>query len=41
MFMVCQGQHFYSCRDYKAEKARTLGTLGLDGYSMEELLRIL
>ena len=28
-------------RDYKAEKARTLETLGLDGYSMEELTRIL
>ena len=28
-------------RDYKAEKARTLDTLGLAGYSMEELLRIL
>lgn len=29
------------CRDYKAEKARTLDTLGLDGYSMDELLKIL
>lgn len=28
-------------RDYKAEKARTLDTLGLEGYSMEELLKIL
>ena len=28
-------------RDYKAEKARTLDTLGLAGYSMEELLKIL
>ena len=28
-------------RDYKAEKARTLDTLGLSGYSMEELLNIL
>ena len=28
-------------RDYKAEKARTLETLGLDGYSMEQLLQIL
>jgi len=28
-------------RDYKAEKARTLDTLGLDGYSMEELCKIL
>ena len=28
-------------RDYKAEKARTLETLGLAGYTMEELLRIL
>ena len=28
-------------RDYKAEKARTLETLGLDGYSMEQLLKIL
>ena len=28
-------------RDYKAEKARTLETLGLDGYSMEELTKIL
>ena len=28
-------------RDYKAEKARTLETLGLDGYSMDELVKIL
>ena len=28
-------------RDYKAEKARTLATLGLDGYSVEELCAIL
>ena len=28
-------------RDYKAEKARTLDTLGLDGYTIEELLNIL
>lgn len=28
-------------RDYKAEKARTLATLGLDGYTMEQLLKIL
>jgi len=28
-------------RDYKAEKARTLDTLGLDGYSMQDLLKIL
>ena len=28
-------------RDYKAEKARTLDTLGLSGYTMEELLKIL
>ena len=28
-------------RDYKAEKARTLDTLGLDGYSIQELLEIL
>ncbi|MBO4282984.1 MAG: NAD/NADP octopine/nopaline dehydrogenase family protein [Clostridia bacterium] len=28
-------------RDYKAEKARTLDTLGLSGYSMDELLKIL
>jgi len=28
-------------RDYKAEKARTLDTLGLDGYTMEEMLKIL
>lgn len=28
-------------RDYKAEKARTLDTLGLSGYSMEKLLEIL
>lgn len=28
-------------RDYKAEKARTLETLGLSGYSMQELLQIL
>jgi hypothetical protein len=28
-------------RDYKAEKARTLDTLGLAGYSIQELLRIL
>ena len=28
-------------RDYKAEKARTLETLGLDGYTMEQLLEIL
>jgi len=28
-------------RDYKAEKARTLDTLGLDGYSMEELIKML
>ena len=28
-------------RDYKAEKARTLETLGLAGYSMDELLKIL
>ena len=28
-------------RDYKAEKARTLDALGLDGYSMEELLKVL
>ena len=28
-------------RDYKAEKARTLDTLGLDGYTMDELLKIL
>ena len=28
-------------RDYKAEKARTLETLGLDGYSMEQLIQIL
>lgn len=28
-------------RDYKAEKARTLETLGLSGYSIQELLRIL
>ena len=28
-------------RDYKAEKARTLDTLGLGGYSMQELCRIL
>ena len=29
------------CRDYKAEKARTLETLGLGDYSMEELCAIL
>lgn len=28
-------------RDYKAEKARTLDTLGLDGYSVEELIKML
>ena len=28
-------------RDYKAEKARTLDTLGLSGYTMEQLLKIL
>ncbi len=28
-------------RDYKAEKARTLDTLGLGGYTMEHLLKIL
>jgi len=28
-------------RDYKAEKARTLETLGLEGYSMDELVKIL
>ena len=28
-------------RNYKAEKARTLDTLGLAGYSTEELLQIL
>ena len=28
-------------RDYKAEKARTLDTLGLSGYSIEELCKIL
>ena len=28
-------------RDYRAEKARTLDTLGLSGYSIQELLRIL
>ena len=28
-------------RDYKAEKARTLDTLGLSGYSIQELLKIL
>jgi len=28
-------------RDYKAEKARTLETLGLDGYTMEELIKLL
>ena len=28
-------------RDYKAEKARTLDTLGLAGYSMQELIRML
>lgn len=28
-------------RDYKAEKARTLDTLGLGGYTMEQLLKIL
>ena len=28
-------------RDYKAEKARTLDTLGLGDYTMEQLLKIL
>lgn len=28
-------------RDYKAEKARTLDTLGLDGYTIQELVKIL
>jgi len=28
-------------RDYRAEKARTLDTLGLGSYSMQELCRIL
>ena len=28
-------------RDYRAEKARTLDTLGLSGYSIQELLKIL
>ena len=28
-------------RDYKAEKSHTLATLGLDGYTMEHLLKIL
>ena len=28
-------------RDYKAEKARTLDTLGLGGYSMQELCAML
>ena len=28
-------------RDYKAEKARTLDTLGLGGYTMEQLLKVL
>ena len=28
-------------RDYKAEKARTMETLGLEGYSIEELCAIL
>ena len=28
-------------RDYKAEKARTLDTLGLEGYTMEELIKML
>ena len=28
-------------RDYRAEKARTLDTLGLDGYTLQELVKIL